>query len=412
MMSTPLEPSFDADAAPMRRYVAALLAALGLSLALVLALNLVLGDRGLGNVQSTRTASSWQQATGGVTYAPPVGNTRPFKVLRLADRLPEINAMVLGSSAMMGIMQHMFPPDFRVYNMTVTGNATSAIAGEAQYIEQQLSGYVRWVLAGLDWSVGMIYLDGTTAQVDLSPGAIDRAYSDNPIPWHKRIEDALSWPRVANLGAILAAALKSAEPLNNLRHAFFDIGGAEYRCADGSLARDFDVINRGLCRGYRYDGSWTFANDRRLTPALAATLAMAAAAPSSKYTKHLCTNGGAPNPEILKQLGETARRFAARGGRMVFLLPPLAPGLEQTMRQLPRWKACLDRTKADLDAWAIQYQVTVIDAGASERYGCLPMEFSDEHHAYPECNARWLRRFFNDVETGRARAGLYHPEGA
>ncbi len=397
---------------PMRRYVSALLATLSLALAVVLALNLQLGDRGLGNVQSTREASSWQQATRGVTYAPPVGNTRPFKVLRLADRLPEINAMVLGSSALMGITQSMFPPDLRVYNFTVTGNSTAGIAGEAQYIDRHLSDRIRWILVGLDWSVGMVYLPGAVAEIDLSPTAVDRAYTTNTVPRHKRVEDALSWPRVANLGAITVAALKSAEPLNHLRSAFFDLGGAQYRCADGSLARDFDVINRGLCRGYRYDGSWTFANDRRLTPALAKTLAMAAAAPSSKYTKHLCTNGGAPNPDYLKQLGETARRFADRGGRMVFLLPPLAPGLEQEMRQSPRWKACLERTKSDLAAWAMQSQVTIIDAGASERFGCVPMEFSDEHHAYPECNARVLRRFFADVEAGRVRAGIYPREGA
>ena len=399
-------------AAPMRRYVTVLMVTLGLALGLVLALNLVLGDRGLGSLQSTRASSSWQQATQGVTYAPPVGGTRPFKVLRLADRLPEINALVLGSSTLMGITQNMFPSDLRVYNLTATGNSTAAIAGEAQYVERHLSDRVRWLLAGLDWSVGMIYLRGGVVEVDLSPGWVERAYSDSPIPLVKRIEDALSWPRVSNLGAIGAAAFRSAEPLHHLQHDFFDVGGAPYVCADGSLARDFDVINRGLCRGYRYDGSWTFASDRRLTPALASMLAIAAAAPSSKYTRHLCENGGVPNPEYLKRLGETARRFAARGARMVFLLPPLVPGLEQALRKSPRWNTCLDRTKSELDAWGVHYGVTIIDAGASERYGCQPMEFSDEHHAYPECNARLMRRFFSDVAAGRVRSGLYRPEGA
>lgn len=402
----------EAYAVPMRRYVFALLAPLLLALALVLALNLWLGDRSLGNEQIARAASSWQQATQGITYAPPIGNARPFKVLRLADRLPEINAVVLGSSALMGITQSLFPPEMRIYNLTVTGNSTAAIAGEARHIERHFADRVRWMLAGLDWSVGMIYLDGAAPEVDLSPGSVARSYNGNAIAPHKRVEDALSWPRVATLGTLLAAAFRSAEPLRHLRHDFFDIGGAQYRCADGSLARDFDVIHRGLCRGYRNDGSWTFANDRRLTPALAATLAMAAAAPSSKYTKQLCANDGAPNREILQSLGETAQRFAARGGRMVFLLPPLAPGLEQVLRRVPRWNACLERTKSDLDAWAKQVQVTVIDAGASERYGCEPKEFSDEHHAYPECNARMLRRFFADVEAGRVRTGLYRPEGA
>jgi hypothetical protein len=160
-------------AAPMRRYVRVLMAALGLALGLVLALNLVLGDRGLGSLQSTRAASLWQQATRGVTYAPPVGGTRPFKVLRLADRLPEINALVLGSSTLMGITQNMFPSDLRVYNLAVTGNSTAAIAGEAQYVERHLPDRVRWLLVGLDWAVGMIYLPGSVVEVDLSPAAVE-----------------------------------------------------------------------------------------------------------------------------------------------------------------------------------------------------------------------------------------------
>ena len=395
-----------------KRYLYVFIGLFFAAVALILMLNLVLGDRGQGSASAAQAASAWQRTTRGVTYAPPERNARPFKALRLADRLSEVNALVLGSSTLMGIAQSMLPTALRLYNLTVPGNSTAGITGEAQYIERHLSDRVRWMLVGLDWSVGMVYLPGGVAEVDLSSGAVDRAYTADAVLLRKRVEDALSWPRVANLGAITVAALKSTEPLGHLHSAFSDLGGAEYRCADGSLARDFDVINRGLCRGYRYDGSWTFANDRRLTPALAKMLARAAAAPSSKYTKHLCSNGGAPNPELLKPLGETARRFAAKGGRMVFLLPPLAPGLEQTLHESPRWKSCLERTKADLDAWARQYQVTVIDAGASERYGCLPMEFSDEHHAYPECNARVLRRFFADDAAGRVQAGIYRAEGA
>jgi hypothetical protein len=397
------------SAAPRRRYVGLLVGALGLALALVLALNLALGDRGLGNAQSTRAASSWQQATKGVTYAPPVGGARPFKVLRLAERLPEINAVVLGSSTLMGITESMFPAEWRIYNFTTTGNSTAAIAGEARYIERHLSDRVHWMLAGLDWSVGMIYLPGAAADIDLSPRSVERAYNANTIPLHKQLEDALSWPRVANLGAITAAALKDARPWNSLKRAFFDVGGAEYRCSDGSLARDFDVINRGLCRGYRYDGSWTFANDKRLTPALAATYAAAAIAPSSRYAKHLCSTQGEPNRSLLEELGDTAQRLAGRGGRMIFLLPPLAPGMEKAFVQLPRWSACLARSKSALAAWARHNRVTVIDAGESERFDCVAGEFLDEHHAYPECHAKVLARYFRDNAAGRVPPGLYRP---
>ncbi len=395
----------------MRRYLFVLVGVLGLTLAMILAANLKLGDRGLGNLEATRTASEWQQATRGITYAPPVGNTGPFKVLRLADRLPDINAVVLGSSTLMGVTPAVLPASWRVYNLTVTGNPTATISGEARYIEQHFSAQVRWMLAGLDWSVGNLYQPGTAGDADLSAASVLKAYAaSNTVPFIKRVEDALSWPRVATLMGMLSAAFNNDNKIKYLQQALFDVGGVEYRCADGTgttVARDFDVINRGLCRGYRYDGSWTFANDSRLTPVQAATLAAAAAAPSSKYTKLLCAAQGEPNASYLRHLGESAGRFAVRGGQMIFLLPPLAPGMEQALLGNTRWRDCLARTKATLDAWAKQHRVFVIDAGAAERYGCVSAEFSDEHHAYPECFQRILPRFFRALEAGRVMPGLW-----
>lgn len=387
----------------MRTYLYVLLGTLGLALGGVLTLNGLLGARALGSTQAAMEASRWQQQTRGVTYAPPISAARPFKALRLADRAPEINAVVLGSSALMGITEKLLP--WRSYNLTSTGNGTAAIAAEADYLERHHQ-HINTLLIGLDWSVGMIYAPGKVGAVDLAADAHTRAYSKDAVAWHQRFADALSWPRVATLGQLLSAALKSGEPFNNLRHTLFDIGGAPYTCADGSTARDFDVINNSLCRGYRYDGSWTFANDSRLSPAQAATLAVAAAAPSSKYTKSLCTDQGVPNMNVLNHLGATAQRYAERGGRIWFLLPPLSPGLEAAITAVPRWKTCLGNTKAALDVWAKQHSITVIDAGASERYGCTPAEFADEHHAYPECNAKVLSRFFRDLDAGRVRLGL------
>jgi hypothetical protein len=107
-------------------------------------------------------------------------------------------------------------------------------------------------------------------------------------------------------------------------------------------------------------------------------------------------------------LGQAAREFFDKSnGRMVFLLPPLVPGMERELRKSPRWGACLERTKSELDTWARRHHVTIIDAGASERYGCVPGEFADGHHAYPACYERALRRYFSDVAGGRVGPGLY-----
>ena len=379
-------------------------------LAIVL-LNGRLGERGLGSAAALRDASAWQQATRGVTYAPPITDARPFKVLRLADRLPEVNTLVLGSSTVMGITANALPAERRLYNFSLTGNSTAAIVAEAEAAESVLRDKVQWLLVGLDWSVGQIYHGEAVASVDFSVDSALRSYALRDTPWFKRAEDALTWPRVVNLAKVMRAAFASPAPLAALHRSLFDVAGEPYRCDDGEIARDYDTQNPGWCRGYRYDGSWTYARDTRLTAAQAATLALAAVAPSSKYAKSVCSAAGEPNAAYLRRLGEAAQRLAARGGGVLFLLPPLAPGMEQAMLNSPRLKPCLERTKTALQAWGALYQVSVIDAGASERFGCLPGEFSDEHHAYPECYARVLGRYFADAAGGRVAHGLY-PAGA
>lgn len=97
---------------------------------------------------------------------------------------------------------------------------------------------------------------------------------------------------------------------------------------------------------------------------------------------------------------------------MIFVLPALAPGLERALMGNARWRECLARTKATLDAWAKQHRVMIIDAGAAELYGCVSTEFSDEHHAYPECYQRVLPLFFRELEAGRVTPGLWKPDRA
>ncbi|MEQ1773356.1 MAG: hypothetical protein ABL891_06180 [Burkholderiales bacterium] len=376
---------------------------------MILVLNLALGERGLGSAEAVRQASAWQQAARGVTYSPPVTHTRAFKAHRLADRVPEINTIVLGASSLMGITEAMFPAPMRTYNFTLTANPTSAIAAEAEFIDRHHATRIRTILIGLDWAIGMIYHAGGVPAMDLTPAATLVNYGAGTIPLHRKFADALSSPKVINLGNALRAAMKSGQPVASFKHTFSDLAGAEYRCADGSLARDYDVVNRGICLGFRYDGSWTFAGERHLSEARAQTLARAAAAPSSKFSKYLCETQGEPNPEFLRRLGVFAQRFVSQGGDVAFILPPLIPGMEQAMLTADASNRCLARTKTVLDVWARQHGVTVIDAAASEHFGCKAEEFLDENHAWPECHARILSRYWSDRKQQRVAAGLYRP---
>ena len=94
---------------------------------------------------------------------------------------------------------------------------------------------------------------------------------------------------------------------------------------------------------------------------------------------------------------------------MVFLLPPIIPGMEQAMNEDPANQACLERTKSILSGWSRQHRITIIDAGASERYGCTAGDFLDEHHAYPECHRRVLDFYFRMRHEGRVSPGLLRP---
>jgi hypothetical protein len=381
-------------------------------LSVIVALNLALGERGLGSAKAVRQASAWQQATRGITYAPPMMNSRPFKAHRLADRLNDINTVVLGASSLMGVTDAMFPQTMRAYNFTLTANATAAVTAEAEYLERHHADRVRNLVIGLDWVIGMIYLPGDVGTIDLTPAAQLTGHGASTVSLGAKLADALSSPKVANLGNALRAILKSSQPLTDFRSTFFDLAGKPYPCTQGTeatTARDFDVISRGTCLGFRYDGSWTFAGEQHLSVARARVLAQAAAVPSSQFAKYLCSVQGEPNAAYLRRLGALARRWTARGGHLVFIVPPLIPGMEQAMTKAAAPNRCLTRTKSALDAWARDAGVTIIDAAASEFFGCKAEEFLDENHAWPECHARILSRYWDDRARGTVATGLYRP---
>src|SRR5690242_2799597 len=240
---------------------------------MIVALNLALGERALGSAEAVRAASAWQQATRGVTYAPPITQSRPFKAHRLADRASGINTVVLGASSLMGVTQAMFPETMRIYNFSLTANPTSAIVAEAEAIAGAHGDRVRHMVIGLDWAIGMIYHAGTVTPIDLTPTATLAGFGAATVSWQTKLVEALSSPRVFGLSQTLRAVAASNHPLVEFRRTFFDLAGDEYRCSDGVAARDFDIINRGTCLGFRYDGSWTFAGERHLTLARAQVLA-------------------------------------------------------------------------------------------------------------------------------------------
>lgn len=377
--------------APHQRYLGMLTAIFGMTLLPVLVLNLTLVNRSLDGNNNTRLASDWQQATQGVVNTPGVLDNNRFKSLRLRDRLPEINTVVFGASTTFAIDQSMFPAPLKIYNFSKNGTDLGAAIGEAEYLLGH-AGHIRWLVIPLDWSVGFIYQDSAPPSLDLSadppPDAARQA------SWLQRARDALSYPRIAGLFRLLRNILAAEHKAAAFRQVFLQPASDEYLCPDGTRAKDFDIQGRGNCRGFRADGSWTYNGMDRVGDAR--RLILLATASNSKYPQNLLRSGGIPNPSYLQRLAALARLAEQRGGRVIFLVPPLLSGMEAEFLRHPRWSAYLAKTKQALSGWANKENQVLLDAGQSEKFGCSADEFTDEHHATQSCYRKIFSAFWQN----------------
>lgn len=378
-----------------RAYVWTVLALCATFVVPAVGLNLALLSGGL-SVDKNRLASEWQQATHGVTYAPPISRNRPFKALRLADRIVDVNTVVFGSSTTMGIVEGVFPPPLKSYNFAQSGNSLGSMLGEAEYVVEHWGGRIRMLVIPLDWALGFVYEAGDPTEIDLSPDAVLREAAVTQPSLRARFVDALSAPRMKILYDVLRDLFRQGDVATAFRQVFIEPSGPDYRCADGTMARDFDVVHRGICNGFRFDGSATFADQKRLDAGRAPSALAAAVSGGGQYAAALRRGRGKPNPVFLEKIALLARRMEARGGRIVVLMPPLMPGMENALAATSHSGEWLRATKDAIRSWSEREHIILLDAGRSERYGCLPAEFIDPHHALPGCYGKIFSRFFHD----------------
>ena len=384
-----------------KRYVWLMVCCFFCSIVPILTLNLFLVNGSLESRPNTIMASRWQAETHGVVSPPSVLENAFFKQLRLNDRLPDINTIVFGSSTSYSIAQEMFPPEMRLYNFSKNGGSLSNAIGEAEYLLDHYPN-IKWLVIPLDWSIGFIYAEG-------SPPSVDLAASDNPpveaskATWLQKIQDSLSYPRIAGLFQLLKSIYAAEQKYSAFRQIFLQPSSDEYVCRDGAIAKDFDIQHRNTCTGFRFDGSWTYASLDRVGNNRA--FIMAALASNSKYTINLQKSKGVPNPVFLRRLAAIAHRAGERGGGAIFIAPPLLAGMEKEFMQHPQLGAYLQKTKQDLARWAEQEQLTLLDAGQSERFGCKTEEFTDQHHATAACYNKILTGFWQKAGKTNAIAG-------
>jgi hypothetical protein len=370
-------------------YVWFLLCGMVAILSTVIYLNLLLAENSTA-ARNVFAASEWQHKTHGITNATRRGvDNRPFKTLRLNDRLPDINTVIFGSSTSMGIQQEMFPELMRIYNFTQNGNTLSYTIGEIEYLLDHAS-HIKWMIVELDWALGFVYRTDPPPPTDLSIEHVsaDTQAAGSEVSKLAAIRDGLTYPRVINLLKLLGSIALSGDVRENFRKNFSQTESDEYVCPDG-LAKDFDQNYRGLCAGFVYDGSSNF----RIMPRL--TDARAVIAPAT--FPGLVAAQGEPNRSLLDRAAAQAKRLESTGGRMIFIIPPLVPALEVDLMARKELAPLLTRTKTVLLDWAERHNVLLFDAGRSERFGCVASEFVDAIHAVPECYRKVLRALWESL---------------
>lgn len=369
------------------------MACFGVTLLPILTLNLVLVSNSLDSRDHTQLASKWQQETRGIVSAPSMTDNNYFKLLRLRDQIKEINTVVFGASTTFAIDQSMFPESYRIYNFSKNGSGLGAMIGEAEYLLDQADN-IRWLVIPLDWSIGFIYQEEAPPTLNLSVDALQTEFMHASLL--QKIRDSLSYPRIAGLFKLLKDIWASDHKYSAFRQIFLQAASDEYQCRDGVRAKDFDIQSRGLCRGFRADGSWTYNGMDRVDDAK--RLIMLAAASNSKYTQNLLKTHGVPNQLYLQRLASLARRVKMRGGEAIFIMPPLLSGMEAEFMRRPEWSVYLAKTRQSLFDWAERENIVLFDAGQSEKFACTTNEFTDEHHATQSCYQKVFSAFWQNTK--------------
>ena len=353
-----------------------------------------------GNVQAMSfAASDWQQQTRGITFTPTLGNNGFFKTLRLNDRLPGIDTVIFGASTAMTIDSSMLPQQWQLYNFTQSGSPLRASIAQAEYLASHAPQIKQYIIM-LDWAIDYIYEPEAVVAVDLARA--DRKQSSSQQPAHSplaMLQEAVSYPRMTKLWQVLGSVAHSPHPQTAFREYFLQIGSDEYTCPDGkSPGKDFGVYNRGACNGFRYDGSATFSDYTRVENGNRTIVG--ALASSSMYARALQHTQGVPDHALFERLAALNTRLTAQGGRLILLMPPLIPGLEQAFLEHPQLSGYLKRTKQELNLWANLHQVTLADFSQSEKFGCTTDEFLDAHHATKTCYQKVFAAFWQNAKDG------------
>ena len=362
-----------------KKYVYTLFAFLALTLLPLVLVNFIFTENIWMNPLTPEAAADWQLETKGVINIEPRLENR-YKSIMLERRLDSVNTVVLGSSTTMSISTDSLAGLGSVYNFSQSSRKTNGIIAEARYISKHTE-QLKYLVISLDWALGNIYLSDKVEEFSL----IEHEY---PKPFLRRVKselakirDAMALPRIIDLATILKTYLAGLFRTGVAPHALF----APYSCQNSIIARDYTSINYGVCSGFRIDGSNMFAGRERIDEHRYAHLMLSFLSPGSFYYETMKKYKGLVNKKYLGELLEVSKSLDANGVKVIFLLPPLLPGLEKGLEARHDVGPYIKLTKQTLLDWARENGQVMIDAGRSEKFGCEFKEFIDGHHTLNSC---------------------------
>jgi hypothetical protein len=318
-------------------------------------------------------AVRWQSSTKG-TVGLPIPHSTLFKDLSVKIQFDEskINALVLGSSTMMGIRREMFPKGMGIYNYSKNSNPLKKIIGEAYYFVEKYDN-VKWIVMGMDFSLGMTVDNFRIVRYR------DEAVREK-ISFRDKFFDAITLSR-------LKITLK-----NIFQNPYPD--KERYPCPENDgIGKDFGTVLRpGGCAGFRYDGSATF-NYHKMNKALWKSQLNEKAL--NLYISNLRKLTGRRNESFLNHLKKVNDRLVRRSGGLILVYPPLMPNAQDIILKSAVGKD-LKKYKKEIKEWASINKIKILDAGKSEEYGCVPEEFYDAHHALARCYSKIFNWFFKN----------------
>lgn len=317
-------------------------------------------------------ASEWQTHTKGIAaISDKLSSKLKYHSGSSYIKRNTVNTIIFGSSTVMGIRSNIFHKPYIVYNYSTKANPLNKSLGEINFFLESNEN-IRWVIVGLDYSLGFPFHDDPILKHQVG----EANTTNEKVTFWEKIQDAVTLDRLKiTLLNLWVKLTTEDEP---------------YPCPkNDGIGKDFGITRTPkMCDGFRYDGSATFHYRHMTSSDWKRKLSDKGL---KRYSDNLLTFSGEINNAYLMELAKIETILKARSGQLITLFPPLMPEAEEYLLKSPAG-INLRRLKKEFPTWAKKNGIVLIDAGKSEKYGCLYNEFYDQHHALDGC----YRRIFQD----------------